>query len=51
MAQVPRDPSAHQYVYQSEDGSTYIISATLEGDIGGLSAGNVGASPSGIANQ
>ena len=48
---IPQDPSDGQYMYVSTDGSSYAISATLEGDIGGLSAGTVQASPSGIANQ
>lgn len=51
MAQVPTDPSDYRYQYQSEDGGTYAIRGTLEGDIGGLSAGTVVASPSEIANQ
>jgi general secretion pathway protein G len=50
-AQVPTDPGTGVYQYISADGTTYTIQTMLEGDIGGLSGGPVGASPSGIANQ
>ena len=49
-AQIPVDPGSGVYQYTSVDGSTYAIGATLEGDIGGLAAGSITASPSGIAN-
>ena len=48
MGQVPSDPSSGAFVYNSTASSTYTISATLEGDVGGLSAGAITASPSGI---
>lgn len=48
MGLVPTDPQSTQnYSYLSADGSTYSISATLEGTVGGLTGGIV-ASPSGI---
>lgn len=48
---IPVDPDDSNYTYVSQDGSTYALSAILEGDIGGLSAGRIVASPSGITNQ
>lgn len=48
---IPQDPGDSVYQYISSDGSSYAISATLEGEIGGLKAGTVQASPSGISNQ
>ena len=48
MGLVPADPLAAQaYSYLSADGSTYSITATLEGTVNGLN-GQVTASPSGI---
>lgn len=47
MGLVPSDPGTGSYTYQSTDGSTYNISATLEGTVGNLS-GAITASPSGI---
>jgi len=52
MGLVPVDPTATQsYSYTSADGTTYSISATLEGVAGGLNAGGITVSPSGIANS
>ncbi len=49
MGLVPTDPqSAQKYTYTSADGSTYSLTATLEGDVGALKKGVVTASPSGI---
>ena len=49
MGQVPKDPlPAQNYVYTLA-GSTYSITATLEGTVNGLSAG-VTLSPAGIAD-
>jgi type II secretion system protein G len=50
MGQVPSDPGSGTYDYSSADGSSYTIEGTLEGAMGGLSAGTVQASPSGISN-
>ncbi|HAZ28491.1 MAG TPA: hypothetical protein DCY48_01805 [Candidatus Magasanikbacteria bacterium] len=53
MAKVPKDPSAHSYMYTTPsdtDLSSYMIRATLESDSGGLSAGSIVVTPSGIAN-
>ncbi len=48
MGLVPADPQAAQnYAYASADGSTYTITATLEGTVNGLN-GAITASPSGI---
>lgn len=49
MGQVPTDPGTGTYDYTSADGTTYSITATLEGTVSGLSAG-ITASPSGIAD-
>ena len=49
MGQVPTDPTG-TYTYISADGTTYTIAATLEGAAGGLSAGAISATPSGISN-
>lgn len=51
MGLVPKDPGSTSYTYTSANGSTYTITATLEGDMGGLSAGAVQASPSGLKNS
>lgn len=48
MGQIPSDPSNGAFVYDSTASSTYTITATLEGDVGGLSAGTIIVSPSGI---
>jgi type II secretion system protein G len=50
MGQVPADPGSTTYTYSSADGTTYTISATLEGSAGGLTAGAISATPSGISN-
>ena len=47
MGLVPSDPGTGSYAYVSADGSTYSISATLEGTVNGLSGG-ITVSPSGI---
>ncbi len=49
MGQVPADPQDTAYTY-TLSGSSYAITATLEGNMGGLLAGAVTASPSGISN-
>ena len=48
MGQVPADPGSNAYTYTSA-GTTYTLVATLEGSMGGLTAG-ITASPSGIAD-
>lgn len=51
MGLVPTDPqSTGLYSYISADGTTYTITATLEGTTGGLSAGSINATPSGIVS-
>lgn len=50
MGLVPSDPGTGSYSYVSASGTTYTISASLEGDVGGLTAGSISASPSGITN-
>ena len=48
MNVVPKDPTASQnYSYTSANGTTYSITATLEGTVNGLT-GTITASPSGI---
>jgi len=50
MGQVPADPTGtgvYVYTYDSSASSTYSITATLEGTVGGLT-GSVTATPSGI---
>lgn len=50
MAVVPSDPGENQFIYtSSEDGSTYQVQASLEGEASGLSNGIV-VTPSGIKN-
>ncbi len=49
MGLVPADPGDGTYVYNS-DGTTYTIVTSLEGAAGGLDAGSITASPSGIVN-
>lgn len=51
MGLVPKDPGSNTYSYVSANGSTYTITATLEGAMGGLSAGAVQATPSGLKNS
>ncbi|PIZ94858.1 MAG: hypothetical protein COX81_02380 [Candidatus Magasanikbacteria bacterium CG_4_10_14_0_2_um_filter_37_12] len=52
MGQVPADPlSAQSYTYTSADGSTYEITLTLEGAMGGFGGGAATATPSGITGQ
>lgn len=48
--QIPSDPGTGTYVYQSTDGTSYIITAALEGGVGGLRAGNIRTTPTGITN-
>lgn len=50
MGLVPKDPGSTSYQYTSANGTTYAITATLEGDMGGLVAGAVQATPSGLKN-
>ena len=50
MGMVPSDPGENDYAYVSADGATYTISATLEGDVNGLT-GNIQATPSGITTN
>jgi len=50
MGLVPADPGDNSYSYISADGTTFTITATLEGTINDLT-GTVEATPSGIANQ
>lgn len=48
MGQVPSDPLAAQnYVYVAPSGTTYTVSASLEGTVNGLN-GAIQATPSGI---
>jgi len=49
MGQVPADPGPTAYVYTSAASTTYSITATLEGPMGGLTEGDIVATPSGIA--
>lgn len=51
MGLVPADPGTGTYTYQSASGTTYTITATLEGDVAGLNAGSVQVTPSGIVNN
>lgn len=51
MGLVPKDPGSTSYTYTSANGSTYTITATLEGTMGGLNAGAVEATPSGLKNS
>lgn len=50
MSSVPRDPGEHTYQYQSSDGSTYTLTATLDEDFGNLKAGTITATPVGLKN-
>lgn len=50
MGLVPSDPGSNQYLYQSASGTTYTITATLEGAVANLSAGSITANPSGLTN-
>ena len=47
MGLVPEDPGANSYVYNSADGTTYSIDATLEGTVNNFTAA-IQATPSGI---
>ena len=47
MAIVPSDPGSDSYTYISADGSTFTITATLEGTVEGLS-GATTATPGGL---
>lgn len=49
MGQVPDDPGSNSYSYISAAGTTYTISATLEGTVGDLS-GAIQLTPAGIAD-
>ncbi|MFA5175283.1 MAG: prepilin-type N-terminal cleavage/methylation domain-containing protein [Patescibacteria group bacterium] len=49
MGQVPKDPGSNTYSYTSAAGTTYTISATLEGTVGDLS-GAIQLTPAGIAD-
>ncbi|HBV33673.1 TPA: hypothetical protein DIC39_00470 [Patescibacteria group bacterium] len=53
MGLVPANPSpgGTAYTYDTTDGSDYCIAYTLEGDTGGLVAGAVAATPSGMTNS
>jgi prepilin-type N-terminal cleavage/methylation domain-containing protein len=44
---VPADPGDTKYVYSSADGTSYMITASLEGDVNGLQ-GQIKVTPSGI---
>lgn len=51
MGQVPADPAPGQsYSYSASSSESYSITATLEGDAGGLTAGTITVTPSGISN-
>lgn len=50
MGLVPKDPGTGSYTYVSADGKTYTITGALEGDMGGLTAGTITATPSGLKN-
>lgn len=47
MAIVPSDPGDDSYTYVSADGSTFTITATLEGTVEGLT-GDITATPGGL---
>ncbi|KKQ27441.1 MAG: hypothetical protein US42_C0009G0031 [Candidatus Magasanikbacteria bacterium GW2011_GWC2_37_14] len=49
MGMVPADPGTTSYAYTSADGTTYSITATLEGTVNGLTEG-ITVTPSGIAD-
>lgn len=49
MSSIPSDPGENQFIYTSQDGSTYSIQANLEGEASGLSSGIV-ITPSSIQN-
>lgn len=50
MGQVPSDPGSNSYAYSATTSASYAITATLEGAAGGLTAGSITVSPSGISN-
>ena len=50
MGLVPNDPGSNTYGYASANGSTYTITATLEGTVNDLT-GNIQATPAGITNS
>ena len=51
MGLVPTGPNSSEfYTYVSPSGTTYTITATLEGAVGNLNAGSVSATQSGITN-
>lgn len=49
MDVVHADPGSNQYVYSSEDGTSYAIQARLEGEVNGL-VGTIVVTPSEIFN-
>ncbi len=50
MTQLPKDPlEAQKYIYGINDGTTYAIAFTLEGEVNGLSGG-LSATPGGMAD-
>lgn len=51
MNLIPADPGSNDYTYNSvNEGATYTIIATLEGDVNNLKAGEITATPSGVTN-
>lgn len=50
LTQIPLDPNGAAYQYVSNDGTTYSIQATLEGEINGYS-GTLLISPAGITSS
>jgi type II secretion system protein G len=51
MGQVPADPGSGSYLYSATTSQAYVITATLEGDAGGLTAGTITLTPSGISSN
>lgn len=49
MGLVPADPGSNAYTYNSADGTTYSIDATLEGTSNNFT-GNIQATPSGLVD-
>lgn len=50
MGQVPSDPGSGTYAYSASSSNAYQITASLEGTAGGLNAGAITVTPSGISN-
>ena len=47
---IPRDPGTASYLYTAvSPGTSYLITATLEGSVGGLIAGTIHVTPAGIS--